>query len=61
MEIDEHLYLNQLIQSLNTRCQRVPYADRRASQMIGNDDDFELTEELELAMEEICQNEKDLC
>ena len=43
---------------MQEKCQRVAYADRRAEALIESDD-FEVEAELELAMEEITQNEKD--
>jgi hypothetical protein len=43
---------------MREKCSRVAYANRRAEALIESDD-FEVEIELELAMEEINQNEKD--
>jgi hypothetical protein len=56
---DEHSYLEHLIKELNDKCEQPCYADRRAEAMLNRagDNDYELENELQFALDEITSNE----
>jgi hypothetical protein len=56
---DEQKYLVDILTDLKKKCNRASYADRRATALIESED-LEIEIELELAMEEITDTEKDL-
>ena len=65
MDADNNNYLQQMLEDFQQKADQAAYAERRANYLLqdnsdGGGGDMEIETELQLAMEEITQSEKDL-